>query len=233
MRNPAQSILKLPLAQSLGGMLRELVDTVVSKYPNIKDTAVDIIRGRDQIRPLDVGVMKKIKDAPLVLLQPEGLPGKTVEAHTPISAEMLQGWAEHTEDPDAATLAGWLQQGAPLGFDEPIERTGVFPTCADVPIHRAEEMELLKDSDSWQNWPSATEEAEDLRKLIREAQSKGFCRVLPDNDENRRMLDGPQVLNKRGVVVKFQRPDIKKKSRIIWDMRESGVNQKCDPAERT
>ena len=34
------------------------------------------------------------------------------------------------------------------------------------------------------------------------------------------------------MVVKFQGPDNKKKSRIIWDMRESGVNQRCDPSER-
>ena len=232
MRNPAQSILKLPLSQTLGETVRELIDTGVSKFPHLKNTAEDIINGREEVRPLDPDAMAKLDNAMMVLFQPEGLPPKTVEAHTPIKAAILQGWAEHTEDPDAETLAKWLQQGAPLGFDEPIERTGVFPTCADVPIHRAEEMELLKDVDSWQNWPSATEEAEDLQKLIREAQLKGFCRVLEDNDENRRLLEGPQVLNKLGVVVKFQGPDNTKKSRIIWDMRESGVNQRCDPSER-
>ena len=229
---PSPSLSCHPLSQTLGETVRELIDTGVSKFPHLKNTADDIINGREEVRPLDPDAMAKLDNAMMVLFQPEGLPPKTVEAHTPIKAAILQGWAEHTEDPDAETLAKWLQQGAPLGFDEPIERTGVFPTCPDIPIHRAEEMELLKDVDSWQNWPSATEEAEDLQKLIREAQLKGFCRVLEDNDENRKLLEGPQVLNKLGVVVKFQGPDNKKKSRIIWDMRESGVNQRCDPSER-
>ena len=36
------------------------------------------------------------------------------------------------------------------------------------------------------------------------------------------------------MVVKYSGSgsEVKKKSRIIWDMRESGVNDKCDPAER-
>ena len=86
------------------------------------------------------------------------------------------------------------------------------------------------------NWPSANEEREDLHRLIRESETKGFCRVITDEGEAREVLGlGEEpILNKLGVVVKFSGSgdNVKKKSRIIWDMRESKVNERCDPAER-
>lgn len=90
------------------------------------------------------------------------------------------------------------------------------------------EAELLRDADEWENWPSAMEEKEDLHRLIREAESKGFCSVVPDVAQAEALAGGKTILNNLGVIVKTRAG--KRKSRIIWDLRESGVNLKCDQA---
>ena len=61
-------------------------------------------------------------------------------------------------------------------------------------------------------------------KLVREAESKGFCEVARDEEEAVKILAGTPVLNKLGVIVKQQSENQEKKVRIIWDLRESGVN---------
>ena len=213
-------------------MVRDLIDTCIQKYPELKTTARDILEGNSEVTPLDTALANKLKEAVRYMLKADGLPERSTTGITPLDAEIIWGWGDHSDDPDAPELAKWLRLGAPLGFNEKIKRTGVFPPSADTPLHIEEEMELLKDLDQWENWPSAKEESEDLHRLIREAEEKNFCRVLKDDEDTRRELGGPQVLNKLGVVVKYQGMENKKKSRIIWDMRESGINCKCDPSER-
>eukprot|EP00434_Breviolum_minutum_P038994 symbB.v1.2.034605.t1/scaffold4499.1/size38882/7 len=102
------------------------------------------------------------------------------------------------------------------------------------PVDGPTEAELIRPLDGWTNWPSAEEESADLHRLIRDAESKGFCRVISDEKTAKQILGEDPILNKLGVVVKFSGSgdEVKKKSRIIWDMRESKVNSRCDPAER-
>ena len=54
--------------------------------------------------------------------------------------------------------------------------------------------------------------------------------MFDTEQEAQKALGNKPILNKLGVVVKFTGQT--KKSRIIWDLRESGVNLKCDAAER-
>ena len=53
---------------------------------------------------------------------------------------------------------------------------------------------------------------------------------MPDAKQAEDLAGGKVILNKLGVIVKNRLG--KKKSRIIWDLRESGVNLKCDQSER-
>lgn len=151
-------------------------------------------------------------------------------ASSPLNANLLWGWAEFADDPDGKTLARWIQEGAPLGFDDPICCNGVFPRVTGLnPVDGPTEAELIRPLDGWTNWPSAEEESADLHKLVRDAESKGFCRVISDERTAKQILGEDPILNKLGVVVKFSGSgdEIKKKSRIIWDMRESKVNSRC------
>ena len=53
------------------------------------------------------------------------------------------------------------------------------------------------------NWPSASEEKDDLHRLVREAEAKGFCRVVTRVREAKKTLGQDPILNKLGVVVKY------------------------------
>jgi hypothetical protein len=212
-------------------MLRELLEAGIRQYPQLKHTARDVIRGEPVVREMDEQALEEVKRAALKLLAAEApVPRKTAPADSPINAHLLWGWGEHTDDPDAQLLAKWVLQGAPLGFDHPITTVGVFPKVTGTPADAPELAEIMRPAEGWENWPSAVEEAEDLEKLVKEAEAKGFCTVTWDAREADRCLGGPPVLNRLGVVVKMQGD--KKKSRIVWDMRESGVNTRCNPAER-
>ena len=231
MRSPSESVKQLPASREAGGLLRELLEAGIRQYPQLLNTASDIINQKPTIRDMDQEALAKVKRAANSLLQAETpLPQKTAPADSPINAELLWGWGEHTDDPDAQLLARWVRQGAPLGFDHNIETVGVFPRTTGTPIDAPEVAEIMRPAEGWENWPSAVEEAEDLERLVKEARAKGFCETVWDAREVSWKLGGPPLLNRLGVVVKMQGDH--KKSRIIWDMRESKVNSRCDPAER-
>ena len=117
----------------------------------------------------------------------------------------------------AQVLPNWLSNWRKLKH---------WAACATRPPTEAE---LLRDSENWSNWPSAEEEDE-VHRLVREAEGKGFCEVFKARSEVRELLGAEPILNKLGVVVKYK--EGVKKARIIWDLRESLVNKACDPAER-
>lgn len=184
---------------------------------------------------MDEGAVNRIKEAFQVVLEAQGLPRVSTVASSPLNANLLWGWAEFADDPDGKTLARWIQEGGALGFEDPICCNGVFPRVTGLnPVDGPTEAELIRPLDGWTNWPSAEEESADLHRLIRDAESKGFCRVISDEKTAKQILYEDPILNKLGVVVKFSGSgdEVKKKSRIIWDMRESKVNSRCDPAER-
>ena len=235
MRNPTKSVERLPKSLELGTIIRDLFETGLAKYEVLKETARAIFEGGKPIPEFDDRIISRLKAATLKVLSFDGLPEKTSLANSPLDAALLWGWAEFSEDPDGKTLASWIQKGAPLGFDEAVDCNGVFPKVTGLsPIDAPTDAELARPLDGWTNWPSANEEKDDLHRLVREAEAKGFCRVVTHVREAKETLGQDPILNKLGVVVKYSGSgsEVKKKSRIIWDMRESGVNDKCDPAER-
>ena len=233
MRCPEKSIERLPQSRDLGEALRQLLESAVEKFPSLLHTARAILGGDKEIPEFGNQELNSLRSAAKTLLKPqEPTPQKSAKANSPLDAELIWGWGDLGDDPDAKTLATWVQQGAPLGFDEPITTTGVFPTLTGTPADTPTEAELRRPWEEWTNWPSAEEEQEALVKLVREAEAKGFCKVVTDQAEAKRDLGADPVLNKLGVVVKYQGENQEKKARIIWDLRESKVNEKCDPAER-
>ena len=125
MRNPAKSIGRLPTPKELGSVVRELIDTCLSKYPELKQTARDILERKEKITPLVPEVANKLKEATKKMLHADDLPEKTTVGETPLQADVIWGWGDNSDDPDAAVLATWLRIGALLGFDEHIKRTGI------------------------------------------------------------------------------------------------------------
>jgi hypothetical protein len=230
---PSKSVERLPQSRELGGALRELLESAIQKFPILLVTARGILDGNPEVPELDEEAFRGVRSAVGKLLEPTTpLPEHTARAQSPLDAALMWGWGDLGDDPDAKLLATWVRQGAPLGFEEPIQSVGVFPRATGTPADAHEGGEPLTGLDEWTNWPSAVEEKADLQRLIREAEGRGFCEITTDLEEARQILGGDPVLNKLGVVVKFQGEQQVKKSRIIWDLRDSGVNEQCDPAER-
>ena len=209
------------------------MEKAIEQYPSLLHTAKGIVDGSGEIAEMDAEAIKALRSAAGKLLEPqEPMPAKTASASSPLDATLLWGWGDLGDDPDAKLLASWVLQGAPLGFDQPITTTGVFPQLTGTPVDSPSEAELRRPWDEWENWPSAEEEHEALVKLVREAEEKGFCKITADPEVARQILGADPVLSKLGVIVKHQGENQEKKTRIIWDLRESGLNNKCNPAER-
>ena len=128
------------------------------------------------------------------------------------------------------TLASWLQTGAPLDFSEPIPNTGIFPPVESMKWDLEAAKLLAREFEGWQNHPSANEFESDLNQLVRDALDKGFCSLSDSVEEATCKVGIEPTFNKLGVIVKERAG--KRKARIIWDLRESGVNKLCSQGER-
>ena len=90
---------------------------------------------------------------------------------------------------------------------------------------------LARQFEGWANHhPSADEGQDDLEKLINEAKDKGFISIFGTMEEASEYLGRWPVLNKLGFIIKIKGE--KRKARLIWDLRESGVNDLCAQGER-
>ena len=168
----------------------------------------------------------------LGILDPFGLPlpDRTAKADSPLNPKVLWAWGISTDDPDSCTLAKWVLQGAPLGFSEDIETNGIFPKVDGSSWEQERANALSRCLEGWTNYPSAIEESEDLLRLIKEADSQGFCSFYNSLDEVQSDLGIKPVLNRLGVIVKVKESG--RKARIIWDLRESQINSLCRQGER-
>ena len=117
------------------------------------------------------------------------------------------------------------QRRRALGYSQPIACNGVFPTVQGPQWEEEAANNLARQFEGWASHPSADEGQEDLEKLINEAQSKGFISVF----DTMEALGLWPVLNKLGLIIKIKGD--KRKARLIWDLRESGVNDHITSAD--
>ena len=230
MRNPRAAAAKLPRSLIAGEAINELLLNAATHPEAVRITKA--LLGGQKTVPLDKAFVEKLRELVVGLLAPAGvqLPQKSTRASTPISAEVLWAWGEFTEDPDAKLLATWLREGAPLGYSQPIPCTGVFPRVTGPHWEEEAASQLARQYEGWKNHPSADEWHEDLAILVAEAQANGFISLFDTMEEAAMYLGRWPVLNKLGLIVKVKGD--KRKARLIWDLRESGVNGLCSQGER-
>ncbi|CAE7838251.1 unnamed protein product [Symbiodinium sp. CCMP2592] len=205
-------------------------------HAELVEPALAILEGRKP-EEFDTDVIGKIRAAVLTTLGADARATtreRTAPASTPLRAEIFEAWGKATDDPDSATLAGWLDHGAPLGLTEDIPSTGVFPPVVprDLKPHEKLDRRVLE---GWSNYKSAEEEAHVLEELITDYERRGFCTVVSTLEEAIEILGGPPVLNRLGVLVKEKKDaqgNLVRKARVIWDLKESQVNKACNQGER-
>lgn len=180
---------------------------------------------------MDERIVSAVRNSVLGLLSGStGSRDRKAKANTPLRAEVIEAWGRCVGDPDSETIAGWLDNGAPLGYTQPIPCNGVFPKVEGIEWKAEALQTLARSLSGWQNYMSAVEEAAELDQLVEDYVKRGFCRLVEDDEAAKKDLGRAPVLNKLGVVVKWSAD--KKKSRVIWDLRESGANALCSQGER-
>ena len=144
---------------------------------------------------------------------------------------MIAGWKI---DPDAATLADWLDHGAPMRFQDEVTSNGIFHPVPRQMTELEAEVTQLESLEGWSNYSSAEEENEELQQLIEDYVNRGFCHLASSVEQAAAELGRQPILNKLGVLVK-EKVDAGKatrKARIIWDLKRSGANLTCHQGER-
>ena len=216
--------------REVGHIVSQLLDTAVNNSDLIRSVRALLEGG--SVEQVPNSLVCKLRELILSVLSPQRvkLPPKSAKANTPLSAELLGAWGWATDDEESTTLASWLRVGAPLGFKEKIISHGVFPEVETKTWSDEAANALARSVEAWSNHPSADENTTDLVSLITDAKEKGFVSIYDSVDQARKELETEPVLNKLGVVAK-EKPG-QRKARIIWDMRESGINKLCDQGER-
>ena len=231
MRNPHVSATKLPRAAVAGQAVKGVLLKAQELWPSLKDPARCILQGAKP-GTLNTQLVAAIKKSVMTVLGAGELSPRvrTAKASSPISSEVLAAWGKCAYDPDAETLAGWIDNGAPLGFTEPIPSRGIFPKVD--PVEFCQDLyDPAPTLEGWTNYQSAIDERADLDKLVADYIDRGFCRVIPTIEEARTEFGHTPIINKLGVVVKFNEAGVKK-SRIIWDLKQSMANCSCHQGER-
>ena len=230
MKNPHLSIKRLPFTILPGQKVRLLFLKAQELWPELRETAKEILTNGSP-KPFPEEVVTLLRRTTLTLLGSDGSQRQRLaKANTPICSELLAEWGNASRDPDAGTLAAWLDNGAPMGFLDPIEKNGVFPTATKDQREDTVTSDWYQ-LDGWENYKSAVEEKDELDRLVDNYVQRGWCRILPDLEAAKAELGPDVILNKLGVIVKYNEQGLKK-SRIIWDLRQSGANTRCDHAER-
>ena len=118
MRNPHISASKLPRASSAGKAVRGVLVKAQELWPSLKEPARHVLEGRKP-GDLDEQLVKVIRRSVLTVLGAGKLPKRvrSAKASSPISSEVLAAWGKCSGDPDAGTLADWIDEGAP--WDSP------------------------------------------------------------------------------------------------------------------
>eukprot|EP00435_Cladocopium_sp_Y103_P017439 s3840_g4.t1 len=232
MRNPHRSVRSIPRMAERGKTVRQFIRKALQLWPRLKSPARAILTSQDPTElPEDI-VVKLRSTLVKTLWGRKPRPKRTARASTPISSEVLAGWSE---DPDADTLARWLDVGAPMGFAEQVTTNGIFPEIPQAQMELETEQAQAKTLAGWTNYESAEQEAEELNKLVAGYVDRGLCHIVPTLEEATEELGRTPIINRLGVIVKEKIADngeVVRKSRIIWDLRRSGANSVCSQTER-
>eukprot|EP00435_Cladocopium_sp_Y103_P023242 s2849_g5.t1 len=211
MRNPHISTSRIAGMHARGKVVRAFLQKAQELWPDLRLSALAILQGEEPPE-FSTKIIERLRQILVGTLWSRPTERRrTAVADTPIRAEVIEGWQE---DPDSATLASWLDHGAPMGYSENIVDNGIFPTA---------------------NYSSAVEEAEELQKLIGDYTNRGFCHIVDSIEQAEVELGRPPVVNKLGVIVKDKvndRGEKVRKTRVVWDMRRSGINAICNQSER-
>ena len=220
LRNPRHAVKNSSHLREVGSRIRQIIDNHVS----LKD-AEDL--DRDIRSGLDPKLVLRVRNA----LAEEF--GATIEEDG-LQADLWRKILTAARDPDAAVLPSWMAKGFPVGIEEKITNTGIFPaTDADSGAVEASRLEgqLLVDTDgSAVNYRSFEEAGGNAQDLLDQMVAAGRSEVFDTWDQVVEAV-GAARLTKMACIVKAKETG-ELKYRLVVDSRRSGVNGLMEVRER-
>ena len=158
----------------------------------------------------------------------------TEACHDGYEKSLFSAVLEAANDPDAKVIPSWIETGFPLGVKSTIEHTGVFPKTDQVSASIQASQAVGHIMDDWEGnsknyasfgeaGPLAEEELERLVQLGR-ADKVGSWQQVVD------LVGNDACITPLACIVKVK--DGKTKTRLIVDMRRSGINGQVALFER-
>jgi len=153
---------------------------------------------------------------------------------SPLQAEIIKAWIEKGNDPDKY-VPEWIEHGAPLGIERPIETAGIFPPNDDaannLDYHGSAELEdasAQMERGELLNYLSVQDNVEEAKVELDRYRQAGYMVDVPKAIVQHEMGHG--TISRLGLIIKEKPEGIKR--RIILDLRRSGGNRKSQLPEK-
>ena len=232
MRNPAAWEKYWPELWSQMAMVRQLFLTARSCFPDVFTNLAECLGNNPKRAPPPEGAAYYLRHLLEILFDaPRGLFHKHHEA-----SEWRYGLVRYvqtaTADPDKA-LSVWLERGAPMGLDRPIEPGGLFPPTVTSRGMSVESLDKIPPKT--ENHASFDELLDEsvppAWTLLTEQVEKGHALLFESAEAAENALGGKVHPAPLGNVTKLN-PDGKRKNRLIQDLRANLVNTAVELPER-
>jgi hypothetical protein len=224
LRNPNRAVAGSRPLQAVGARARSVFERLGANraYRDAVIGAVDKL-GDKTIKGFPKEVIEKLRDALRIEFSAANFKKDTVFDH-----ELWKAMMEAAEDPDI-DVPLWLKEGCPTGIgDSVITGRGIFPAVAGTSAAILASKECAKLQDDWHedhhvNYKSFYVDSGDWAEAeIERIRGKGFIQTFDTWDEVVKKWPGA-IASKVALILK-ERADGSTKTRLIVDMRRSGVN---------
>jgi len=229
LRNPYQAVARTPAMWGVGCLMRAAVLKALrrnsDRLPRGKEEDLyGLCNGLDPVL-----VQEAVKELAVAA-------GTDVEEEAkPYRSKLIRRLLEIGKDAEQ-DVPVWMEEGYPLGIEVPLGVNAIFPTTTDdtkaVEASRTFQtltsMEDVLQAENYKSFQDAGEPAEE--ELERIAQL-GYATWEPDWTAVTASVGAGAALTKLGCIQK-EKPDGSIKTRLIVDMRRSGINGKMTIRQR-
>eukprot|EP00435_Cladocopium_sp_Y103_P009539 s1894_g2.t1 len=146
---------------------------------------------------------------------------------SPLESEILRAWVERGNDPEVH-VPRWIEDGAPLGIEVPIEVAGIFPLNTDetdlsfLGSSELEDAATQLSKGEMVNYISVQDNVEEAKVELDRYRSQGYLVDVPKAVVESEMSHG--TISRLGLILKYKPEGLKR--RIILDLKRSGGNRK-------
>ena len=219
LRDPRRAVARCKELQQVGRQIRQLLDQ------SLTDDILTCFENSVDECPFPEGLIWKARYSLTRHFEAEA-------KDEGYQSDLLRQLLTQAKDPDATVLPAWIEDGFPIGINQQITYTGVFPRSDDLTA-AAKASQAFAVMDDWdgkaQNYSSFAEAGDKAQSELDRMVERGWA-LRKDTWADVVASVGDASLTKMACIVKMKQG--REKVRIIVDMRRSGVNGRMSVHER-